>query len=252
MLPVTVILVRPRFPENIGMAARACANMGVRDLVLVEPERWEYDKAAPLATGKGTTVLANIRLAPSLAAALKDHTAAFGTTARTGGWRMGVMPPRKAASAIMEHCRDAGGEASVALVFGPEDRGLENAETALCTHLVTIPTAPEASSLNLAQAVLLVLYECFTASLEHAYHPDRTPKGKKNSRAATIEEQEMLFRTLEETLTRIEFLPEANGEWFMQPLRRFFRRAVLRRHEFDLFMGICRRIARLTRGNRQE
>ena len=63
------------------------------------------------------------RLAPSLAAALKDHTAAFGTTARTGGWRSNVMTPRKAAAAIAEHCRDAGNEASVALVFGPEDRG---------------------------------------------------------------------------------------------------------------------------------
>lgn len=246
MFPITVILVRPRFPENIGMAARACANMGVRDLVLVEPERWEYAKAAPLATGKGLDVLTNLRVMPSLTEALKGHTLAFGTTARTGGWRSGVMTPGKAAAAIAEHCGDAANEASVALVFGPEDRGLGNAETALCTHLITIPTAPEASSLNLAQAVLLILYACFTASLEHAYHPDRAPKGQKNSRAATLEEQEMLFATLEETLTRIEFLPQENAGWFMQPVRRFFRRAHLRRHEFDLFMGICRRIARLT------
>lgn len=247
MFPLTVILVRPRFPENIGMAARACANMGVRNLVLVEPERWEYEKAAPLATGKGIEVLTNARVMPSLADALKGHTMAFGTTARTGGWRTNVMTPEKAASAMAEHCRDSLDEASVALVFGPEDRGLENAETALCTHLVTIPTAPEASSLNLAQAVLLMTYSCFIASLEHAYHPDRAPKGKKNSRAATIDEQEMLFATLEETLTRIDFLPKNNAGWFMQPLRRFFQRSHLQRHEFDLFMGVCRHIARYAR-----
>ena len=251
MLPITVILVRPRFPENIGMAARACANMGVRDLVLIEPERWDYDKAVPLATGKGIEVLDHVRLMPSLAEALAPYTIALGTTARTGGWRSNVITPRKAAAAIAAHCRDAENNAAVALVFGPEDRGLENTETALCTHLVTIPTAPEASSLNLAQAVLVLLYECFTASLDHAYHPDRTPKGRKNSRIATVEEQEMLFATLEETLSGIEFLPKNNAEWFMQPLRSFFRRAILRRHEFDIFMGICRRIARITRKNGQ-
>ena len=242
----TVILVRPRFPENIGMAARACANMGAEKLIIVQPERWEYDKAAPLATGKGIAVLAAIRVTSTLAEALAGHTMAVGTTARTGGWRTNVMTPRKAAAAITEHYKTAGDDVSVALVFGPEDRGLENAETALCSHLVTIPTAPDASSLNLAQAVLILLYEYFTASLEHAYHPERMPRGLKNSRAATLEEQELLFATLEKTLTRIEFLPETNGEWFMQPLRRFFHRAVLRRHEFDLFMGVCRRVLRLT------
>lgn len=242
----TVILVRPRFPENIGMAARACANMGAENLVIVQPERWEYDKAAPLATGKGIAALDAVRIAPTLADALAGHTMAFGTTARTGGWRANVMTPRKAAAVIAGHSKIIGDEASVALVFGPEDRGLKNAETALCSHLITIPTAPDASSLNLAQAVLILLYECFTASLEHSYHPERTPKGLKNSRAATLEEQEILFATLEKTLTRIGFLPAINGGWFMQPLRRFFHRAALRRHEFDLFMGICRRVLRLT------
>ena len=231
------------------MAARACANMGVEDLVLVNPERWEYDKAAPLATGKGLAVLDRVRVASSLMEALGGHTLAFGTTARTGGWRANVITPRKAAASIAEHCKRAGNEEdSVALVFGPEDRGLENAETALCSHLVTIPTAPDASSLNLAQAVLILLYECFTAGLDHAYHPDRTPKGRKHSRAATVEEQERLFAAMEKTLVRIDFLPENNAEWFMQPLRRFFRRAVPRRHEFDLIMGICRKILRLADG----
>lgn len=242
-VPCSVILVRTRFPENIGMAARACANMGVSRLILVDPERWDYDKAAPLATGKGLDVLANVTVTPTLAEALKGHTMAFGTTARTGGWRTGVMTPRKAAAKIAgDAVSDE--DAAAALVFGPEDRGLENAETAQCAHLITIPTAPEASSLNLAQAVLVVLYECFTASLEHAYHPDRMPKGRKTSRAATLEEQELLFATLEKTLGQIDFLPKDNAEWFMRPLRLFFQRAALRRHEFDLFMGICRQTLR--------
>lgn len=241
---ISVILVRPRFPENIGMVARAAANMGVSNVVLVNPERWDFDRAAPLATGKGLAVLSSVTVKNSLAEALEGHTLAFGSTARTGGWRNSVMTPRKAGT-IISQALNADADCKAALVFGPEDRGLENAEISLCTHLVTIPTAPESSSLNLAQAALIVLYECFTASLEHAYHPDKAPKGRKNSPPATLEEQELFFATLRDSLIRIDFLPENNPEWFMQPLRRFFKRASLRRHEFDLFMGICRKMARL-------
>ncbi len=237
-----VVLVRTRFPENVGMAARACANMGAAELILVDPERWDMDKAAPLATGQGLAVLQSLRIVPTLREALEGCTHAFGTTARTGGWRQGVMPPARAADEICAVARTGG---RVALVFGPEDRGLENGEVAICTRLVTIPTAPEQPSLNLAQAVLIVLYEWFTARLEHAYHPDRRPKKRGASRAATLEEQEMLFAALRHTLTLAEFLPEDNPDWFMQPLRRFFCRAGLQRHEFDLFMGVCRRFDRL-------
>lgn len=240
---ISVVLVRPRFPENIGMVARAAANMGVSTIVLVEPERWDFDKAAPLATNKGLALLSSVTVKNSLAEALAGHTMAFGTTARTGGWRNGVITPQKAAGIIATAMQESE-NANVALVFGSEDRGLENAETALCTHLVTIPTAPGASSLNLAQAVLIMLYECFTASLETAYHPGGMPKGRSSSPAATLEEQELLFTALQKALLHIEFLPEDNPEWFMQPLKRFFRRASLRRHEFDLFMGICRKLAR--------
>ncbi len=240
----SVILVRPRFPENIGMAARACANMGVGELILVEPERWEKDKALPLATTQGAAILETLRIVPSLEDALTPFSRAYGTTARTGGWRRGVLPPRKAAEEIAAFPASSG---KTALVFGPEDRGLENAEVELCTRLITIPTAPEASSLNLAQAVLLVLYECFTASLGHSFHPDKKPKGKAGSRPATLAEQETLFAALRELLLDIDFFPADNPDWFMLPLRRFFHRAALQRHEFDMFMGICRQMRHATK-----
>jgi tRNA/rRNA methyltransferase len=247
---VSIILVRPRFPENIGMAARAAANMGVSDIILVEPERWDFDKAVPLATGKSLDVLSSVTVKSSLPEALEGHALAFGLTARTGGWRDGIITPRKAAKSIAENRMKNGGF-RVALVFGSEDRGLENSETALCTHPVTIPTAPGSSSLNLAQAVLIMLYECFTVSLEtdcqKDYHPDGVPKERTNSPAVSLEEQERFFATLRDSLIHIEFLSGENPEWFMQPLKkRFFRRAVLSRHEFDLFMGICRKMMRLT------
>lgn len=242
MQTLSVILVRPRFSENIGMAARACANMGVSDLVLVEPRRWEKEKALPLATPQGAAILDKVRILPTLAGALAPCTHAFGTTARTGGWRQSVLSPRQAAAEVNAALKGSG---QVALVFGPEDRGLENTEIELCTGLITIPTAPDASSLNLAQAVLLVLYECFTASLAHAFHPGKKPRDKAESRLATVEEQEKLFLTLRDMLADIDFFSANNPDWFMLPLRRFFHRSNLRRHEFDLFMGMCRQMRRI-------
>ena len=102
MRHLRIVLVRTRFPENIGMAARAAANMGIGDLVLVSPERWDKEIATPLATGKGLEVLENIRIVPTLSNALDGCCRAFGATARTGGWRQQIMTPSAVSTAIME------------------------------------------------------------------------------------------------------------------------------------------------------
>lgn len=244
---LSVILVRTRFPENIGMAARVMANMGASDLILVQPERWDRGKAAPLATPQGMALLNSARLEESLEAALAPYSLAIGTTARTGGWRKDVLPPEKAAGEARAAAR-AGGR--VALVFGSEDRGLSNEEVELCTRLVTIPTVTEHSSLNLAQAVLVLLYECMKADAALAFDGQSERGGKGwtrparnlDSRRATLEEERLLLSVLQETLQAVDHLPEDNPGWFMQPMRRFLRKSRLRRHEFDMLMGICRQI----------
>ena len=126
----------------------------------------------------------------------------------------------------------------VALVFGPEDRGLSNGDLEHCGMLVTVPTAPDASSLNLAQAVLLLVYECFLAL------PDapRVPDLGALSRRITQEERDILHRTLKETLLELDFLKAGNPDYFFLPMARFLDRADMRRHEMDMFMGICRQI----------
>ena len=151
---VQVVLVCPRFPENIGMAARACANMGLGGLCLVAPELWEPEhqkKALALATSQGEPLAREAILADSLSAAVGDRHFVLGTTARVGGWRRRIISPQTAGEKIA--ARLAEGQ-KVALVFGPEDRGLVNEEIELCTALATIPTSGGAASLNLAQAVL--------------------------------------------------------------------------------------------------
>ncbi len=144
-----IVLVKTRFPENIGMAARACVNMGCSSLSLVDPERWDKEKARPLATPKGQDLLDDVKVYADLPEAVAPVTLVVGTTARVGGWRQSLLSPGRAAADVAEAL--AHGE-RVALVFGPEDRGLNNEEITHCHKLVTIPTDPAASSLNLAQA----------------------------------------------------------------------------------------------------
>lgn len=236
---LNVVLVKTRFPENTGMAARACANMGCADLRLVEPERWLPDKARPLATAKGAAVLDGARLFESLSAATAESALIIGTTARVGGWRREILHPAAAAAEAVAALR-AGN--SVSLVFGPEDRGLDNTEIAACHRLLTIPTG-EASSLNLAQSVLLTLYEC----AEAMRRAQRAARGAGQAAAPaeksiSAQEQERLVAALRETLLAVDALHGDNPDYFLMPWRRLFGRAQLRRHEYDAFMGLCRQV----------
>ena len=239
---VEVVLVRTRFPENIGMAARACANMGCAHLCLVAPERWDIAKARPLATPKGLPVLEHIRVVPSLAEAVAKSRLVLGTTARLGGWRKSVLTADQAGSVTARAVR--AGE-RVSLVFGSEDRGLSNEESLLCQRLVTIPTSGEASSLNLAQAVLLVLYECARA-LRGTAPPGEAPSGedtpRTGARGITAAEQERLMTHFKAMLLALDVLHGDNPEYFLLPWRRLFGRARLRRHEYDALMGLCRQV----------
>ena len=232
---LAVILFRPKFPENVGSAARACLNMGVENLILVDPQNFDLEKARPLATAHARHVLEGARITETLAEAVQGFTAVYGTTARTGGWRKGIMSPSTLAGVVNERLGSGG---RVAVLFGPEDKGLTNEETAVCSGLMTIPTSREGTSLNLAQAVVVVLYECFKRSLETPFVPDGPPQ----ERPTTVQEQEALFDNLQEMLLAVDFLKDDNPDYWMLPVRRFFSKINLKRNEFNLLMGVCRQI----------
>jgi len=230
---LSVVLFRPKFSENVGATARACANMGVSRLILVDPPAFAMERARPMATSKGGLLLDRLEIAGTLAEAVAGAEAVYGTTARLGGWRKGVVTPGEAAG---DMARTLAGGGGVAVVFGPEDAGLANQETQLCGRLVNIPTADGATSLNLAQAVLVVCYEAFKAASGIAGEA----AGPTPSRAATHAERESLFAALRETLLAIDFLKADNPDYWMLPVRRFIDRVGLRRQEFNLLMGVCR------------
>lgn len=226
-----LVFYRPRFPENIGMAARACANMGCPDLIIVEPERWDFLKAEPTATNKGMAVLEKMQIYSNLAEALAPFNQVIGTTARAGGWRRNLLHPEAVANNLAK--KESGYKA--AFLFGPEDRGLTNAEICMCDALVHIPVEPNAASLNLAQAALIMLYEMRKACLSM-----RKPGSKR--RSLTHAELVLLETNFKQTLLGLDCLPGKNPAYAFLIWQDILKRADLSRPEYDALMGFCRQI----------
>ena len=227
---LAVILHRPHYPENIGAAARSAKNMGISRLLVVAPVNCDLTKILKMATHNAEDVVTDMELFNDLPSALASFQYVVGTTARTGSHRrQTTQAPRRVAEALVNISQNN----QVALLFGPEDRGLANHELRFCDTVVTIPTAAF-SSLNLAQAVMILAYEILLASTDEpkAFVP----------RLAKREELEAMYGQLTETLARINFINPENPEYWMMSVRRFFSRIGLRAREVKLIRGICRQI----------
>jgi tRNA/rRNA methyltransferase len=226
---VSIVLYRPRYAENIGSAARAMRNMGIGRLAVVAPENDDLEKMLRLATHAAADTVKGITRYDDLESALFDSTYVVGTTARTGAQRQAVHTPAKAAKQLIPISENN----RIAILFGPEDRGLENEAIRLCHMLVTIPTAAF-SSINLAQAVMIVCYEIFQAADES--------RDRHIPRLANRFELEGMYAQLQDVLVRIDYILEQNPEYWMNKLRHFFSRLPLRAHEVSIIRGICRQI----------
>jgi tRNA/rRNA methyltransferase len=225
---VAIVLFRPRLPENIGAAARAACNMGLSRLVVVQPAELDAERMGMMATGAAARLLARLEVYDDLAQALAPFQYIVGTTARLGGIRNDYCSPREMAARMVE----VSAHNDVALLFGPENWGLTNDELPFCHALVTIPTG-ECSSLNLAQAVMVMAYELFTAV-------SATPRFEP--RLANSRELESMYAMLQETLVKINFISHQNPEHWMFNVRRLFARHGLRAREAQVIKGICRQI----------
>ncbi len=226
---LAVVLHRPRFPENIGAAARAAKNMNIRRLLVVEPENCDLTRVLKMATHAAEDVILNMDVYDDLFEALGPFHYVVGTTARTGSHRPSLSDPRQLARHLVAITQ----ENRVALLFGPEDRGLSNHDLKYCHQVVTIPTGPF-SSLNLAQAVMVICYEMFRANIDGS--PDFVP------RLANTFELEGMYRHVEETLVKIHFVHPQDTEYWLKSLRRFFHRMHLQAKEVKIIRGICRQI----------
>ncbi|WP_375402105.1 RNA methyltransferase [uncultured Sphingomonas sp.] len=148
-----IVLVRPQLGENIGKAARAMLNFGLRELRLVTPrDGWPNPSAGPAASG-ADVVLAEARVFESVADAVADCAHVHATTVRKRGVTKPVVTPEQVAALVR------GTPERSAILFGPERSGLDTDDVALARAIVTVPINPEFGSLNLAQAVMVVAYE---------------------------------------------------------------------------------------------
>lgn len=240
---VIVVLVSPKYPENIGSAARIALNMGVTQLRVVCENQPDESRMLPCATHNAREIIATIGYYPDLPAALEGVAVAVGTTARIGRKRRTVTKPREVARQIVPLLQ----ENRVALVFGSESRGLTNDEVNCCSLLTTIPTA-NFSSINLAQAVALICYELYGAVQE------ANQKGGAyvfTPRLATIVEQERMHEDMNVVLNRLDLLNETKQSVLRSAkVRKFFGRLSLKAKETRLVSGYCRRILQaLERGD---
>ena len=226
---ITIVLNRPRYPENIGAAARAACNMGIEKLAVVAPENYDVERVLRLATHAAAGVAENIARHDDLKTALSSYHYVVGTTARLGGERYRVVTPDTMAGELIP----LSAENRVALVFGPEDRGLTNDELRLCHRLVNIPTS-RFSSLNLGQAVMVLCYEIFKATLAE-------PKPFR-PRLASRHELDGMYDQVKDILVRIDYIRPGNPDYWMNKLRHFFSRLQLRAAEVSIIRGICRQI----------
>lgn len=171
MSPPAVVLVGTRLPANLGSVARVMANFGLRDLRLVDPACAPDDPGARAVATHGETVLAAARTYPDLAAALRDRTRVWATTALARDLPLPVVHPRPAAA-------EARALAGAAFLFGPERTGLVAADLARADVLVHIPTDPAARALNLAQAVAVMAWEWSAAPWTPPVAPEPAPRAE--------------------------------------------------------------------------
>ncbi|MGH6967721.1 MAG: RNA methyltransferase [Stellaceae bacterium] len=227
-----IVLVGPQLGENIGTAARAMMNCGLGDLRLVKPrDGWPNKKAVAAASG-ADAVLDKARLYDSVEEAIADLRRVYATTARDRYMVKRILTPRFAADEM--HALTAAGE-SCGILFGPERTGLVNEHIALAESVISVPLNPAFSSLNLAQAVLIVGYEWFAASDETA--PARLATG--HSKPATKDRLIAFFEHIEEALDDSGFMRNAEKRPSMvRNLRNLFQRAQCTDQELRTLHGV--------------
>ena len=232
---VCVVLVEPQGPRNIGSVCRAMLNFGLTDLRLVNPQTDHTVHEARQMAVNATTVLEKARIFSSLEAALADCTLSYGTTRRFGKYREDLIHPDEAARQLVPETL----KGRVAMVFGREDKGLHTSELDLCQRFVTIPTDDQLPSMNLAQAVLICLYEISRARGELS----GLTHGRKQ--LASSKSLEGMFRHMKQTLGDVGFLNPQNPDHILRAFRRIFGRAGLSEREVRILQGLWSQIDEL-------
>lgn len=248
---IRIVMVNTTHSGNIGAAARAMKNMGVTQLVLVDPIA-AVDEEAIQRASRADDILDNVVITETLEEAVADCGLVIGTSARSRHIPWPLMSPRQCSA----KARMVANHSPVAIVFGRESRGLTNEELQRCHAHVHIPTDENFSSLNVAQAIQVLCYE-----LRMAFEPtDPESEDTKISQEvswgvdwdypmASHREVDGMLSHLEGTLINLGFLDPKTPKQLMPRLRRLYQRALPDTLEINILRGMLAAIDRQI-GNR--
>jgi tRNA/rRNA methyltransferase len=231
---IRIILVEPAGPLNVGSVARVMKNMGLQHLVLVNPHCDPVGAEARQMAVHATDILAAARRVSTLPLALEGCYRAIATTARPRSLSTPLEQPRQALPWLLE--------TPSALIFGPEDRGLNNEELNYAQRFMAIPSNPVYPSLNLAQAVAICCYELYQSTL--LPQPVQKWVGEENAAGAmaSMDAVEQYFQHLESVLLKIGYLHTHTAASRMQKFRQIYGRSQLSPTELALLRGTLRQV----------
>lgn len=246
---IRIVLVEPAGPLNVGAIARVMKNMGLHNLVLVNPQCDPLDGAARQMAVHAGDVLEAAQQVATLPLALQGCQRAIATTVRTRTTQTRLESPRSGLPWLLEPpLKPASLPQHSALIFGPEDRGLSNTELNYAQRFVRISSSPTYPSLNLAQAVAICCYELYqsayvepvTALLgSQTLHP-LLPPGLEMP--ASIDALEGYYQQLEAVLLKIGYLYPHTVASRMEKFRRLFNRTQLSDAEIRMLRGILTQV----------
>lgn len=233
---LSIILVRPKYPENIGSAARIALNMGLSQLVVVGKDHYEKDKMYKTATHNAAHLVDTIQYIAGLESILESHSLLVGTTARHGRQRSITDLPEQLAQRALPHLE----KSRVGLMFGPENTGLSRSEMKYCGIITSIDSA-EFSSLNLAQAVAIICYE-LRKGLQQASKMSRDAAASR-SRTAEACELKPLSDAVAMVLNRLDQVSErSQAESRFQVFSQVISRCDLTAKEAKIIKDTCKQL----------
>ena len=242
-MPCALVLVEPQDPINVGSVIRVCRNFGVHDLRLLRPAAVDPRRWSVTAPGSEAYVHESVRVVNTWVEAVEGLTLLCALSGHPRREPVARWTVEQAAEAPHR------GEGRVGFVFGREDHGLPNAVLDACHAIVTIDTAPDATSLNLAQAVLLVMSRVYALGDQR---PSLSAEGLAARHLAPAEDIERMMAQAERALEAIAFFKGTQRANVLRTLRRVFLRAGLDERELATFWGIFREVEgntlRLTSG----
>ena len=222
---IKIILIQTFHPGNIGAAARAMKNMGLSQLILVNPVDFPSEEATARA-GQATDILDKATIVNTLEEAIQDCALVVATSARDRSITLPALTAQQAGLKLVNECQ----QSPVALVFGRERMGLHNSDIQQCHMQVNINASADYPVLNIAQAIQILCYEIFQSS-------SSIPRDTDKEIFPVNQELEYFYQQWESTLQESGFLQDSSSNQAMTIFRALFRRARPNKKELKLLIG---------------